>query len=178
MARKKKVDSQEKMEKKGLEMKPFTISCERHKNMAIVRIAECKDFKLMLATWDEEPTHWTRMHISNSEIYSYNGRVLKDRVSDIVEFGVNMSVPSECWGTDVPDDVRNFLKEKIGSFIIKLPKADHAWTISAAEDRYGFPVSKLSELQAQINGVCMARKKKSRKAGVSKKERTTKETSE
>ena len=54
MARKKKVDSQEKMEKKGLEMKPFTISCERHKNMAIVRIAECKDFKLMLATWDEE----------------------------------------------------------------------------------------------------------------------------
>ena len=175
-----KVNVENKLDKKGLELKPFTISCDRHNALGIIKIAECPNFKILLCSHigDEDPSSWVRMTVQNVDVTSYNNKHVRERVSEVVEFTPTMTFPAECWGTDVPDDVRKFLKDSISEFLVLMDKKINEWSISSGEDRYCFPVSKFEALQAKIVGVCMARKKKSRRAGVSKKERKIEEDDE
>lgn len=153
----------EKLEKKGMELKPYTIVLNRNeenKHM-VIRISEVPDFRFFLSTYEQTPRFWTLMSVANTMKHSYNGRSVKDRLGDSDSVNEEVSLSIQEWGA-VPADIISLIRKAIKKHVVKV-KDDSGWSLSN-EQRYGVPIMAFEKIRSEIEGTHMARQKKTRNA--------------
>ena len=164
--RKARPTAAEKLSKKGMELKPYTITVTKAETLRYmsVRIKECKNFTFYLGTWDPNPNpiHWTTMTVGNIDKFSYNGRTIGERAGGAEVIDPGISLAQKDFGVDVPADIISLIKKAISKHVI-IVKDQGEWRLSN-DTKYVVPIKAFEKIKADLDGTHMAKRKRGRKA--------------
>lgn len=174
---------QEKHEKilkrKNMVEREYSIKVECTSKVITISIPQCPSFRFAFRSWDENPTYFKWITMSNYDTIQYKNHNITERVGGCVEFSESLTIPGDYWGENVPNELRDIIKTVVNS-LIKEIKED-SWS-TGFNKLMVFPLNSFSKLKEELENKtfkCAIKKHKIRnedfKISIEEDESTNKE---
>lgn len=150
------------LKRKNMVEREYSISVERTSKIITLSIPQCPSFRFALRSWDETPSYFKWINLSNYDTIQYRNHNITDRVGGCVEFSPTLAIPGEYWGENIPVELRNVIKSTISKYIVEVK--EDSWT-SGCNKMFVFPLNSFSKLKEELENkkfMCTIKKVKIR----------------
>jgi len=132
---------------KNMVEREYSIKVERTPKVITISIPQCPSFRFAFRSWDESPTYFKWITMSNYDTIQYKNHNITERVGGCVDFSENLAIPGEYWGENVPNELRSVIKSAINSFVKEINET--SWS-TGYNKIYVFPLNSFSKLKEEL----------------------------
>lgn len=135
------------LKRKNMVEREYSIKVERTPKVITISIPQCPSFRFALRSWDETPTYFKWITMSNYDTIQYKNHNITERVGGCVEFSENLAIPGEYWGENVPNELRTIIKSVLNSFVKEIKEV--SWSTGCSK-MFVFHLNSFSKLKEEL----------------------------